>query len=153
MTIIRAASVKCESNTPAALGQYTAKLFSDTGGLTQFGAFVETLAPGARSSFRHWHQNEDEMIYMLNGTVTAHEGAISTALRPGDAATYRAGDPIGHYLENTSTEDASYLVIGTRARSDIITYPDHDRVLHFDRETTARKYFTTDGEPADPPKD
>ena len=34
--------------------------YSDAGGLTQFGAHVETLQPGSRFSGRHWHEVEDE---------------------------------------------------------------------------------------------
>ena len=32
------------------------------GGLTQFGANLVILAPGARSSLRHWHRHEDEFV-------------------------------------------------------------------------------------------
>ena len=38
--------------------------------LTQFGVNLVTLAPGAWSSQRHWHANEDEFIYVLQGEVT-----------------------------------------------------------------------------------
>jgi uncharacterized cupin superfamily protein len=129
------------------LGSYTAKLFSDSGGLDQFGAFTETLPPGSKSSQRHWHQNEDEMIYMLSGVVIVHEGDAATPLHLGDSATFKAGVPVGHYLENTSNSDATYLVIGTRADNDVITYPDHNCVLHFDRTTGERRYVTLDGKP------
>jgi oxalate decarboxylase/phosphoglucose isomerase-like protein (cupin superfamily) len=39
----------------------------------QFGAFVEILQPGSRSSLRHWHSAEDEMVYVLEGRVTLVE--------------------------------------------------------------------------------
>ena len=32
-------------------------------GLTQFGANLVTLEPGAWSSQRHWHEREDEFVY------------------------------------------------------------------------------------------
>ncbi len=38
-------------------------------GLTQFGVNLTTLKPGAWSSQRHWHRNEDEFIYMLEGEI------------------------------------------------------------------------------------
>ena len=68
-------------------------LFSDSGGLTQFGAFLETLQPGSSSSIRHWHSDEDEMLYMLEGMLTVHEGAETYTLSPGEAATFKAGAP------------------------------------------------------------
>ena len=38
-------------------------------GLTQFGVNLCTLKPGAASSQRHWHENEDEFVYVLEGVV------------------------------------------------------------------------------------
>lgn len=132
-------------------GPFAALLFSDTGGLTQFGAFVEVLPPGSRSSIKHWHSDADEMAYMLAGEVLLHEGANTTPLRPGEAATFKAGDPAGHCLENAGTAEARYLVIGTRARADTVTYPDDDCILIHDRDTGERRWTTLNGDPRGTP--
>jgi uncharacterized cupin superfamily protein len=153
MPVFRKSEVPVETpDAPDALGTYTAQLFSDAGGLAQFGAFTETLPPGSRSSFKHWHATEDEFIYIIAGTATLHEGETTTAMQVGDAACFRAGAEVGHCLENTSDADVTYLVVGTRSPRDVVTYPDHDRRLIFDRETGAREYQTLDGEPAEPLK-
>ncbi|MFN7222811.1 MAG: cupin domain-containing protein [Paracoccaceae bacterium] len=132
-------------------GPYRALLLSDTGGLTQFGAFLEILPPGSASSVKHWHAQEDEMIHMLEGEVTLVEGDTTALLRPGDTATFKAGVPMGHCLQNHGTTEARYLVIGTRGPADVITYPDHDRVLHFNRAPTQRRWTDAQGQPADSP--
>jgi hypothetical protein len=49
-------------------GRHTAHLTKDAG-LTQFGINVVTLEPGARSSLRHWHEQEDEFVYVLSGRL------------------------------------------------------------------------------------
>jgi len=98
----------------AELGAYTARLLSDAGGLTQFGAFLETLPPGSRSSHKHWHEKEDEFIFVISGAVTLNEGDTLTEMLPGDAATFKAGVAVGHRLENHSDAPATYLVVGTR---------------------------------------
>lgn len=41
--------------------------YSEAGGSTQFGAHVETLQQGSRSSMRHWHDEEDEFLYVISG--------------------------------------------------------------------------------------
>ncbi|EBA12515.1 cupin domain-containing protein [Roseobacter sp. CCS2] len=152
MPIIRKADVPIEKpETPDALGSYTAALYSDAGGLTQFGAFTETLPPGSRSSLKHWHVEEDEFIYVIAGTVLVHEGDTVTQISAGDAACFPANDPAGHCLENASDADVTYLVVGTRSPRDVVTYPDHDRRLTFDREAGTRVYHTLNGTPADPP--
>ena len=37
------------------------------GGLTQFGVNLVSLEPGALSSLRHWHQQEDEFVMVTEG--------------------------------------------------------------------------------------
>ncbi len=149
MPIIAPADARIETLAPGVepTGPATDLKFSDTGGLTQFGAFVQTLPPGSRSSLCHWHAREDEFIYMLTGKVTVYEGGVATPLLPGQAACFKAGVPVGHYLKNEGVEPATYLVVGARADHDTVTYPDHDRVLHWN-DLTGEKYFTTlDGTP------
>ena len=121
--------------------------YSDMGGLTQFGAFTETLPPGSKSSIKHWHQSEDELVYMLSGTVILHEGDTETPISAGQCATFKAGVAAGHCLENRSDKDASYLVVGTRSPTDVITYPDDDCVLNYDRAANTRVFRTLDGKP------
>ena len=124
---------------------------SEAGQLTQFGAFIEVLQPGERSSIKHWHSAEDEMVYVLDGEITLIEGSIETLLRAGDAATFRAGDAVGHCLQNRSHSPTRCLIVGTRARLDRITYPDHDRVCIRDRSLPDDLWTDTAGLPASNP--
>jgi uncharacterized cupin superfamily protein len=121
---------------------------SEVGSLTQFGAFIEVLQPGSRSSIKHWHSAEDEMVYVLEGQITVIEGTEETLLRAGDAATFRAGVPVGHYLENRSASATRCLVVGTRAPVDKITYPDHNRICLRDRSLPDDIWTDCAGEPA-----
>ena len=52
----------------------------------QFGVNICTLKPGAASSQRHWHEKEDEFVYVLEGEVVLCEDDGETVLKPGDAA-------------------------------------------------------------------
>jgi uncharacterized cupin superfamily protein len=119
--------------------------------LTQFGAFIHVLQPGTRSSIKHWHSNEDELIYVLEGEVAVLEGTAESILQPGDAATFKAGDPVGHSLWNKSASPTRVLVVGTRAQTDRITYPDHDRQLHRDRSQPEDTWTDMQGMPASNP--
>lgn len=121
--------------------------FSDAGGLTQFGAALEILPPGSRSSIKHWHATEDELVYVVEGHLTLHEGDQSFPMGPGDTATFKAGATRGHCLENTGNVPSRYLIVGTRNAADIITYPDHDRVLTRDA-SGAERWTDTTGQPA-----
>lgn len=108
--------------------------YSDTGGLTQYGAYVETLQSGARSSEKHWHEKEDEFIYALAGEVTVMEDDAETVLRPGDAACWPAGKPIAHAVTNRSATPCTYLIVGTRVTHDACHYAESGRVLFTEGE-------------------
>lgn len=97
------------------------------GGLTQFGANLVTLAPGAWSSQRHWHTAEDEMVVMLAGEAVLVEDGGETLLHAGDIATFKAGDPNGHHLQNRTSEPVIFVAIGTDfPAADHCHYPDID---------------------------
>ena len=85
------------------LGSYKAWNLGDPAGLTQFGAYVECLEPGAVTSLRHWHENEDELVFMLSGEMVVYEGDKVTTIGAGQGAAFPAGAPTGHYLRNEST--------------------------------------------------
>lgn len=146
--IVRNADARRDTGTAeqqAILGPFEARLFSDTGGLTQFGAFVETLAPGARSSDRHWHETEDEFLYMLAGEATVVENDGGHAIGPGDACCWPAGVTNGHHVVNRSDAPCTYLVVGTRNASDRVHYSDIDKILI--RENGTRRLTRRDGTP------
>ncbi len=152
MAIIKAGAAKAENGDPKdPLGPYSAELISDTAGLTQFGAFIEELPPGSHSSHAHWHASEDEMILVLSGEVTVSENGVETLLTAGDAACWKAGDPVAHRLHNQSNTSVRYVVVGTRAPQDVVTYPAKDRILHFDRIANKRSYTTLSGAPSNTP--
>lgn len=124
---------------------------SEVGGLNQFGSFIEILQPGGRSSIKHWHSAEDEMVYVLEGIITVIEGDGVKEAKAGDSITFKAGVPIGHCLENRSEDPTKCLVVGTRANHDIITYPDHNRVCIRDRSLENDVWTDFDGNSADSP--
>ena len=106
---------------------------SDAGGLTQYGAYLETLQPGGKSSDRHWHEKEDEFIYVVSGQATVEDDG-EHVLHPGDAACWPAGVPIAHQVVNRSQTPCSYLIVGTRVTHDVCHYPESGRVLHTEGE-------------------
>jgi uncharacterized cupin superfamily protein len=114
-------------------------------GLTQFGVNICTLKPGAASSLRHWHEQEDELVYILEGEVILCEDGVETVLRPGDAAAWKAGVCNGHCLINRGRGDAVIMEIGTRAPAERAHYPDIDMMAVRDEE--GARYTKKDGTP------
>jgi uncharacterized cupin superfamily protein len=114
-------------------------------GLDQFGVNLTTLKPGASSALRHWHEKEDELVYMLEGEVVLIEDDDEIVLKPGDAAGFKANTPNGHHLVNRSKRDAVYLEIGTRSKHEKASYPDVDLVAV--RDDAGMRYTHKNGEP------
>ena len=112
----------------------------DAAGLTDFGVNLLTLKPGVWSSQRHWHQQEDEFVYILSGEVVLVTDAGEELLGPGDCAAFPKKDGNGHHLINRSAADATLLEIGTRSGGDHVVYPDIDLLLD-----PAKGYTRKDG--------
>jgi uncharacterized cupin superfamily protein len=98
----------------------------DAAGLTQFGVNLVSLPPGVYSSMRHWHETEDEFVYVLSGEVVLITNAGEQVLKAGDACGFPAGKADGHHLINRSNAPATYLEVGTRVAKDAVDYPDID---------------------------
>ncbi len=81
----------------------------NAGGLRDFGVNLMRLPPGGWSSQRHWHSDEDEFVYVLEGELTLIENDGETLLRAGDCAVV-----------------AVYLEIGSRNPADLTTCSDID---------------------------
>lgn len=104
----------------------TSQRLGDAGGLTQFGANLVTLQPGALSSLRHWHQNEDEFVMITEGECVLVQDAGEVVMRVGDCAAFPAGSTDGHHFINRTEQEARFLVVGTRAKAEVATYSDVD---------------------------
>ena len=98
----------------------------NAGGLREFGVNLLHLPSGAWSSLRHWHSEEDEFVYILEGEVTLVEDGGETVLRTGDCAAFPKGSGNGHHLINKSSATAVMLEMGSRSAVDVCTYSDID---------------------------
>lgn len=114
-------------------------------GLDQFGVNMTRLKPGAASAQRHWHEKEDEFVYILDGEVVLIEDGGEWVLRAGDAAGFKANSRNGHHLVNRSNRDAVYLEVGTRSKHERVEYPDVDLMVI--RDDQGARYTHKNGEP------
>ena len=117
----------------------------DAVGLTSMGVNLTTLPPGCRSSLRHWHEVEDEMVFVLSGILTLIDDDGETEVGPGEAAGFPGGAANAHHFVNRGSEDAVLLEMGTRPTADRCHYADQDLVAH--DQDGATWYTTRDGTP------
>ena len=125
------------------LGRHKQAL-GDVVGLTQFGVNITRISAGAASALRHWHEQEDEFIYMLEGELVLSENGGEVVLKAGDAAGFKAGSGNAHRLINRTSRDAVYFEVGTRSVKERVHYPDVD--LELVRDEKGRRYLHRSGE-------
>jgi uncharacterized cupin superfamily protein len=104
----------------------TRRRLGNAGNLRDFGVNLMTLPPGGWSSQRHWHSDEDEFVYVLEGEVILVEDGGESVLRAGDCAAFPKGTGNGHHMINRSAATAVYLEVGSRNPNDLATCSDID---------------------------
>ncbi|MGR3621752.1 cupin domain-containing protein [Pseudophaeobacter sp.] len=128
--------VRGGSSYPGKLAEAVAGRFNqgvgDAGGLTQFGVNIVRLEPGALSSLRHYHMQQDEFLVMLSGACTLIDDQGEHEMQPGDCASFPAGEANGHHLKNMTDAPASFLVVGTRTPTETAYYSDIDMMVEMD---------------------
>lgn len=110
----------------AALAGRAKRALGDVFNLTQFGVNLTVLAPGSASAHRHWHESEDEFVYVLEGEVTLIDDQGEHVLTTGMCVGFKAAVPNGHQMVNKSSAPAMYLEVGTRSEGDRAHYPEAD---------------------------
>lgn len=78
-------------------------------------ACLEFARPVLWSSQRHGHDDDDELMVLLEGELVLIEDEGRTLLRTGDIAAWPKGTVNGHHLINESPLPARFLVIGTNS--------------------------------------
>ncbi len=121
------------------------KVLGDMFGLTQFGVNLTTLPPGQWSALRHWHQKEDEFVYVVSGELVLVDDDGEHLLGPGMCAGFPAGVKNGHHMINKSDRPASFIEVGTRALIEHAEYPDADLIAEKDKD--GFYFFNRKGEP------
>ena len=111
------------------------------GGLTQMGVSHVTLKPGAWSSQRHWHDDEDEFLVIISGEAVLVEDDGPILLKAGDCAAFPGGVKNGHHLRNESEADCVFVVVGS-GTGGAGGYSDIDMVF-----TEDRRFIHKDGTP------
>lgn len=120
-------------------------VLGDQFGLDQFGVNLAVIEPGSWSSQRHWHEKEDEFVYILEGELVLVDDAGDHLLTPGMVAGFKAGNGNGHCLQNRSDKRAVYLEVGSRKTGEKAHYSDIDMMAVVDEKSGNYRFVKKDG--------
>lgn len=100
--------------------------FSERLGLMRLGIHHERLPPGRRLSWPHAEADEEEFVYVIEGTPDLWLDGRLRRLKPGDGVGFPAGTGIAHTIINNSEADVRLIVVGEASRRrSRIHYPLH----------------------------
>ena len=96
--------------------------------LMRIGVHHERLPPGRRVSWPHAEADEEEFVYVIEGTPDVWVDGHLKRLKPGDGVGFPAGTGIAHTFLNNSESDVRLLVVGEASRErSRIDYPLHPK--------------------------
>lgn len=100
----------------------TNKSLGDLTGMTGLGFHIIEVQPGNESTEYHFHQFEDECVYVLKGEATVTIGGEEYSVSEGDFIGHPAGTE-AHTMKNTGQTLFVCIVAGQRLTHDVVDYP------------------------------
>jgi len=92
------------------------------------GVNLEEIPPGRWNSTFHWHTQEEEHFWILEGRGLLRVGRRRVPVKAGDYVVFPPDGRAAHALQNTGKRPLRYVVIGTREPGDLCVYPDSGKV-------------------------
>ncbi len=94
----------------------------DTLGLSRMGLSLVRVEPGNESTTYHYHEADEEFIFILSGRGIADIGGVEQEIGAGDVMGFPTPSA-PHTMRNPFSEDLVYLVGGERNELDVVHYP------------------------------
>ena len=103
---------------------------SMSAGLKRAVLSLARVPPGKESFIYHFHEHDEEFIYILSGRGRAEIDSKTYEVGPGDFMGFTAPGP-AHHMSNPYDEDLVYLMGGERSRLDVGHFPKIMRKMIF----------------------
>ncbi|MDE2571266.1 MAG: cupin domain-containing protein [bacterium] len=99
-------------------------------GAHSLGYHLVKLPPGKAWCPLHWHEGDEEMFFMMEGTATLRTPRGEYAVRRGDFIAFPAGPAGAHQLRNDGDADCTVLMLADNADGEeVCHYPDSRKVF------------------------
>lgn len=93
-------------------------------GFKKLGIHNQRIEPGLRTSFPHAESDEEEFVYVIEGTPDVWLDGNLHRLAPGDAVGFPAGTGLAHTFMNNTDSDVRLLVVGEKSKPENrVVYP------------------------------
>jgi uncharacterized cupin superfamily protein len=106
---------------------YRRKRLGDAAGAQRIGCSWTEIQPGKKAFPLHFHNANEEAVYILEGEGVLRSGEEEIPLRAGDYVSFPVGPP-GHQIINRSAGILRYLALSTMIEPEVSVYPDSNKI-------------------------
>ncbi len=107
--------------------EITMTMLARAAGLKRAGVNMGRVPPGKEAFVYHRHHNEEEWVYILEGSAVSDIEDVKEDVGPGDFIAYPAG--VAHNLKNNGETDLVYLMGGETSTVEVADFPRHGKRL------------------------
>lgn len=107
---------------------FSAKRLAAEAGAKGIGCTWYEQQPGRTAFPHHFHCNNEEGLFVLEGRGTVYIGEDKVDVGPGDYVALPVGPEHAHHVENTGDEPLRYLCLSTQHPVEVVGYPDSGKV-------------------------
>ncbi len=114
------------TETERADAHFRRKQLGRAAGGRKLGCSLYEIPPGGRSWPYHYHEGNEEAVYVLAGRGTLRTPDDERTVAAGDYVALPPGAEGGHRLHNDGDETLRFLMVSTMETPDVTVYPDAD---------------------------
>lgn len=93
-------------------------------GSEHLGAGLYELLPGSASFAYHWHAGNEELLMVVDGTVTLRTPDGERPVAAGEVVAFPRGEAGAHQMINDTDVPVRFIVFSEMRGPDVIGYPD-----------------------------
>lgn len=113
-------------------------------GAKNIGFHLEVLNPKTFSCPYHYHELEEELVYVIEGEAIVRKNNEYRKLKAGDLIYYETGLESAHHIYNHSNKPFKFLVLSTKFPEENCFYPDSKKKLNKKTRTVTQEGLTVD---------
>ena len=95
----------------------------------KLGFNVRTIPPGQYSCPYHFHHDEEEIFYIVEGEATLRQGNRFRTVRAGEVVFFPTGAEGAHQFFNHSDRDCRLFAVSNRSANDVVEFPDSGKIF------------------------
>lgn len=126
-TTVDATDLEWETNEPGGRFAYRRKRLGITAGGDQLGCSLYEVPPGKSPWYYHFHEANEEAMYVLDGEGTLRTTEGEVPLSPDMYVAFPTGKEYAREVKNTSDQPLRVLMLSTMLYPDIVGYPDSEK--------------------------